>query len=916
MTAVLSIHRSTFLPRAPLRAAALMLALLLPSLAARATVFVPISDAELADRSPLIVEARVLAVEPGPGPLPATDYQVAALRLLKGRLPGDLLIVRLPGGVRRDGVGLRLWGAPRFREGDEALLFLEPRRDGTFALREFLLGAFHLVSEGGTRFAIRDLSEALPLSLPGLAGPADGLRALDPFRRWIEDRAKGLMRTPDYFRDPPSSGPAAATPEKYRTVVSTSDPPPLGCGENGGHTARWFAFDDGGYVGFRGYFTGQPGLDDGGFAVLQDALEVWNDPNTPIDYRFLGVTSSAAGLSESDGVNSVLFGDPSDEIAGSFEGAGLLALSGPRFDCSLSEHRGELFHPLFEADVVTQDGLELFFADVPDPDRAAEQIFGHELGHTLGLAHSEVPEALMAADYHPDLRGAALHVDDLAGLHALYGPLELSPPAPPAGLTAALTFPNWVRLTWSDNSSNETVFRIERRRTGSYELVTTVAAGTTAFVDSDVLPQTLYSYRVRAQNGAGASAFSDTVEIETAEDHRPAAPTNLRAAPLSNSSVRLGWQDNADNESGFIIDIRVGSTWFEIPTHLPLDVEKVIVSGLPSASTFGFRVRSFNQFGRSATSNVTSATTFTDNSTCVVDDQELCLLGGRFEVSVRYRNQYDEGTEGQAVAVPETDENGLFWFFGPENIELIVKILDGRNLNQHFWVFYGALSDVEYWITVTDTQTGATEIYHNPPGELCGLGDILAFPGEPAPAGATAGAAAPRAQERIAELLKAAAMPPVAALDVSEVLAGSSPPRPLKTGSCQTGPENLCLLGDRLKVEVRWRNPHDGGTEGVGRAVADTDSTGLFWFFNLENTELVVKALDGSGLNDHLWIFYGALTDLEYWITVTDTVTGESRVYYNPPGEICGRADIEAFVIETPEEPPGAEPASASRPSD
>ena len=45
-----------------------------------------------------------------------------------------------------------------------------------------------------------------------------------------------------------------------------------------------------------------------------------------------------------------------------------------------------------------------------------------------------------------------------------------------------------------------------------------------------------------------------------------------------------------------------------------------------------------------------------------------------------------------------------------------------------------------------------------------------------------------------------------------------------------------------------------------------------------ENTELVVKALDGGGFNGHLWVFYGALTDLEYWITVTDTLTGE------PPG--------------------------------
>ncbi len=53
--------------------------------------------------------------------------------------------------------------------------------------------------------------------------------------------------------------------------------------------------------------------------------------------------------------------------------------------------------------------------------------------------------------------------------------------------------------------------------------------------------------------------------------------------------------------------------------------------------------------------------------------------------------------------------------------------------------------------------------------------------------------------------------------------------------------------------------------------------------------------LDGRGVNGRFWVFYGALSDVEYTITVTDTETGESRSYYNPPGEICGGADVEAF---------------------
>ena len=45
------------------------------------------------------------------------------------------------------------------------------------------------------------------------------------------------------------------------------------------------------------------------------------------------------------------------------------------------------------------------------------------------------------------------------------------------------------------------------------------------------------------------------------------------------------------------------------------------------------------------------------------------------------------------------------WFFSPDNVELIIKVLDGRSITGHFWVFYGALSNVQYTITVKDTQT-------------------------------------------------------------------------------------------------------------------------------------------------------------------------------------------------------------------
>lgn len=85
------------------------------------------------------------------------------------------------------------------------------------------------------------------------------------------------------------------------------------------------------------------------------------------------------------------------------------------------------------------------------------------------------------------------------------------------------------------------------------------------------------------------------------------------------------------------------------------------------------------------------------------------------------------GHQGVGTTVPLTSDTGAFWFFAPANVELVVKVLDGRAVNGKFWVFYGALSDVEYTLTVTDTATGVMKTYHNPAGRLASVADTSAF---------------------------------------------------------------------------------------------------------------------------------------------------------------------------------------------
>ena len=100
---------------------------------------------------------------------------------------------------------------------------------------------------------------------------------------------------------------------------------------------------------------------------------------------------------------------------------------------------------------------------------------------------------------------------------------------------------------------------------------------------------------------------------------------------------------------------------------------------------------------------------------------------------------------------------------------------------------------------------------------------------------------------------------------------------------CLAGPSNLCLNQSRFRVEVAWEN--QGGERGAGEVVPfGSDDSGLFWFFEDTNWEMLIKVLDGCPANGHFWVFAAATTDVAYTLTVTDTVTGLSKAYLNPLG--------------------------------
>lgn len=883
-----------------------------------ATTFVMMSDQDLTDLAPVIVEASVVSNDPTPTlDLPSTDYMIEVERVLKGAIPGSTLIVRVPGGVRSDGVGFHVYGAPRFEIGDRALLFLSPATDGTYRIYQLMLGAFYEQPIRGERLAVRNFAEGAEVELPGRQRTekerrqARAPRKLEEFSTWITDRVGGNRRAPDYYFEPATGGEGLASQvDAFTHFRDSVDHMRM----------RWFAFDQGQTEGFRVHQDGQPGLTMQQFeTAVKRGTAAWDAVSgTNIRYSFVGTTTATGGLRESpigaDNVNAVVTGDPnnSSRFGGPYNcfSGGVLAFGGPWFTTSTQVGPGgERFHQIVEGDIVTNKNLGCFFDASQNRQAAADELFTHELGHTLGIGHSCADadsgpcdttakgDAIMRANIHDDGRGARLNEDDKAAVRELYPAANSGKPAAPANLTATAVSSTEVQLGWTDKSSNEESFEIQQRVDGTgvgFQTVTGVfGPNTTMVVLGSLQPGVSYSHRVRARNGAGSSGFSNVATVVTPA--APNAPSDLEALPMSSSQVMLTWSDNSTDEQSFSVEMSSpDSGGFQPTAVVAQGSEQAMISGLDPDTPYTFRVQATNSLLPSDFSNEASASTKEIVAQpCEQDGQTLCLINDRFRVRVQWRDDQSGDTGiGHAITVPGSDITGLFWFFSPNNIELVIKTLDATSFSGFYWNFYGALSNVEYWITVTDTDADESVTYHNPQGEICGLPDTHAFPrfGGPTP---TASNSSHRPRVIRGETRPLIARRRVESAPGLESLADTG-----ATGTCVPSDTSLCLLDNRFRVEVDWDNSLRSGNSddhGVGhvRPVSGlgTDESGFFWFFDSSNLELVVKVLDAQVLNGHFWVFYGGLSDVEYRITVTDTATGNFKVFTNPAGDFCGDAD-------------------------
>jgi hypothetical protein len=176
-------------------------------------------------------------------------------------------------------------------------------------------------------------------------------------------------------------------------------------------------------------------------------------------------------------------------------------------------------------------------------------------------------------------------------------------PAAPGGLVTTVISSTQINLSWTDNSTNETIFRLRRKTgsTGTYADLGTVVQNVTSYQDTGLTPGTVYFYQVFASNAAGDSAGSNEASGTTTSDagrRCPSIPTGLLVTATSITSASLSWNDASTNETGFRIQRKMGTsgTWAEVGT-VAANVTLWQDSSLVSNAVYFYKIAAFNLIG-------------------------------------------------------------------------------------------------------------------------------------------------------------------------------------------------------------------------------------------------------------------------------------------------------------------------------
>ena len=221
-----------------------------------------------------------------------------------------------------------------------------------------------------------------------------------------------------------------------------------------------------------------------------------------------------------------------------------------------------------------------------------------------------------------------------------------NPPNAPTGLSATVLSTTSVRLNWTDASSNETQFEVQRRTlpSGAFAAIATTAANAVTYTDATASPGTSYEYRVAAKNAAGAS-FSNVATATT----------------MGNGAGYLGCYTDSSTRA--------------LPVQLP-GTTNTIESCKLAAYNAGYKYAGLQYYGYCFAGNALGYAQVADsecNTACTASPTQIC--GGAWRNSI-YSTGY--------VPLPPAAPSGLAASYNSTTRQFTLTWNDNSNNEQGF----------------------------------------------------------------------------------------------------------------------------------------------------------------------------------------------------------------------------------------
>lgn len=179
--------------------------------------------------------------------------------------------------------------------------------------------------------------------------------------------------------------------------------------------------------------------------------------------------------------------------------------------------------------------------------------------------------------------------------------LSMLPAGAPGNLAAKTEGSTKINLSWTNNASDATGFKIERcqgRACSSFSEIATTAANVTSYLNTDLSISTSYSYRVQAYNSTADSGYSNTATATTARDTiPPAIPADLTASVVSSRKIKLHWKPPADSGGSELAGYNV----YEAGSRIASTVTPYYaVTGLAANTQHCYTVTAFDKGGNAS----------------------------------------------------------------------------------------------------------------------------------------------------------------------------------------------------------------------------------------------------------------------------------------------------------------------------